>query len=234
MKHCIAWILTAFVVVGASDALAAEGNPKRGGKLYRACVACHSLEPGVHLTGPSLAGLWGHTAGKVQAFVRYSNGLNSADFLWDADTLNAWLADPKAMVPGTYMIFRGIENDQARSDLIAFLEIAMAPGGAKTVVDQGLMPSEHARGQQPEPLSGAPENAQVSSIRHCSDSYFITTADGRQTPYWEMNVRLKVDSRSTGPAPGQPVVAGAGMMGDRISVIFSSIDELKQFVEEKC
>jgi cytochrome c len=138
------------------------------------------------------------------------------------------------MVPGTYMVFRGIESDRDRTDLIAFLRIAMAQGGAKTVVEQKLVPPDYVRGQQPEPLSGAPENARVTAIRHCADSYFIATADGKETPYWEMNVRLKVDSRATGPAPGKPVVAGAGMMGDRVSVIFSSIDELERFVAEKC
>ncbi len=49
-----------------------------------------------------------------------------------------------------------------------------------------------------------------------------------------MNVRLKLDTRATSPAPGKPVVTGAGMQGDRVSVIFSSVEEIKQFVEEKC
>lgn len=234
MKHLIASVSVGFALISANSAPAAEGNAKRGGELYRACVACHSLEPGVHLTGPSLAGLWDRPAGRIDSFVRYSPGLKSADFSWDADTVNAWLADPNAMVPGTYMVFRGIERDQDRTDLIAFLRIAMAQGGAKTVVEQKLVPPDYVRGQQPEPLSGAPENAQVTAIRHCADSYFIATADGRETPFWEMNVRLKVDSRGTGPAPGKPVIAGAGMMGDRVSVIFSSIDELERFIAEKC
>ena len=30
-------------------------DPRRGGELYRNCVACHSLEPGAHLSGPTLA-----------------------------------------------------------------------------------------------------------------------------------------------------------------------------------
>lgn len=234
MRRPIASVLLGVALLAASSARAAEGDAKRGGELYRACVACHSLEAGVHLTGPSLAGLWDRPAGKIDSFVRYSPGLKSADFSWDADTLNAWLADPNAMVLGTYMVFRGIENDRNRTDLIAFLRIAMAHDGTKTVVEQKLVPPDYVRGQQPEPLAGATEDAQVTAIRHCADSYFIATADGRETPYWEMNVRLKVDSRATGPAPGKPVVAGAGMMGDRVSVIFSSIDELERFVAEKC
>jgi cytochrome c len=229
-----ACLLAALAIVAAGEAPAAEGDAKRGGEVYRACVACHSLESGVHLTGPSLAGLWGRTAGKADGFLRYSEGLKAADFAWEDITLNAWVADPSSMVPGTYMVFRGIEDERARADLIAFLEFAMAPDGAKAVVEQGLVPSEYVRGQQPDPLSDAPENVQVSAIRHCGDSYFVTTADGTETPFWEANIRLKVDSRATGPEPGEPVIVGAGMMGDRFSVIFSSVDELKRLVEEKC
>lgn len=230
----LALVLPVVFIAAANPATAADGDAKRGAALYRACVACHSLEPGVHLSGPSIAGLWDKPAGKANGFVRYSKGLKSADFSWTADTLFAWVADPQVMVPGTYMTFRGIEDVQARADIVAFLKIAMAPGGGKAVVEKGLMSRAAVRGPQPEPLSGAADDVRVRAIRHCGDSFFITTADGTETPYWEMNVRLKIDTRSTGPTPRLPVVAGAGMQGDRVSVIFSSIEEIKHFVEEKC
>jgi cytochrome c len=222
------------LVATVSTAYAAEGDAKRGAQVYRTCVACHSLEPGVHLSGPSLAGLWDKPAGKISSFVRYSKGLKSADFVWNADTLFAWIADPQVMVPGTYMVFRGVEDGQPRADLVAFLKLALAPDGHRRVVEQGLVPAAYVRGQRPQPLASAPDSARVTAIRHCGDSYFITTVDGATTPFWEMNVRLKLDTRDTGPKPGTPVVAGAGMQGDRVSVIFSSIEEIKRFVEEKC
>src|SRR5687767_9448212 len=99
------------------------GDPRRGGEVYRACAGCHSLRPGVHLTGPSLAGMFGRKTGEAEGFGRYSEALRKAGLRWDQGTLNAWLADPQALVPGTLMQFRGIEHDQARSDLIAFLEL---------------------------------------------------------------------------------------------------------------
>ena len=210
------------------------GDPHRGGELYRSCVACHSLEPDVHLTGPSLAETWGQKAGKAEGYNRYSAGLKAAEFDWDADTLNAWLAGPAAMIPGTYMTFPGIGDDQARSDLIAFLAIAMARRGADAVVAQQLAPREHVQGQAPEPLKGAPPEQQVQAIRHCGDSFFVKTADGKETPFFEMNVRLKLDTRSTGPEPGKPVIVGSGMMGDRVSIIFASVVDLTRFVVEKC
>jgi cytochrome c len=74
----------------------------------------------------------------------------------------------------------------------------------------------------------------VTAIRHCGDSYFVTTADGAETPFFEMNVRLKLDTRSTGPEAGQPVITGAGMMGDRVNIIFASVADLARFVVEQC
>jgi cytochrome c len=211
-----------------------QGDPARGGEAYRNCAACHSLLPDVHLSGPSLAGVFGRKAGTAPGFLRYSPGLRSADLTWDENTLNAWLADPMAMIPGTYMIFRGISDDQERADLVAFLRLATAPGGAQAVVAHGLLPQQYAAGQQPEPLKSLPPEQQVTRVRHCGDTYFFATADGAERPFWEMNVRLKLDTRDTGPALGKPAVIGAGMVGDRVSVVFSSLAELASFVVEQC
>lgn len=234
MMRSMISIVTFAAFFGTAAQAGADGDPKRGAAQYRTCVACHSLESGVHLTGPSLASLWGEKAGQANSFVRYSQGLRSADFTWDETTLNAWLADPRAMIPDTYMTFRGVADDQARADLIAFLAIAMAPGGAKAVLDRGLAPGEYVRGQKPDSLKTAPPHAQVTGIRHCRDSYFVKTADGSETPYWEMNLRLKLDTSKIGPEPGKPVIVGAGMMGDRASVVFARLEELSYFIAEGC
>src|SRR3546814_12813357 len=82
-----AMMATVAMVAGAR----ADGDPGRGGQLYRTCVACHPLAAGSHLTGPSLAGLWQGPAGQVEGFARYSAGLRSADFDWDAPRLVACL-----------------------------------------------------------------------------------------------------------------------------------------------
>jgi cytochrome c len=224
----------ALATMTAGLAQAQDGDAQRGGRVYRACVGCHSLVPGVHLTGPSLAGALGRRAGEVDGFNRYSAALKGSELTWDADTLNPWLAGPEAMIPGTYMVFPGIEDDRARADLVAFLAVAMSPGGADAVVAQGLAPLEHVQGQTPEPLAPAPAGQTVTALRHCGDSYFVTTADGTETPYFEMNVRLKIDSRSTGPEAGKPVVTGAGMMGDRVNIIFGDVADLARFVREQC
>jgi cytochrome c len=173
-------------------------------------------------------------AGTAEGFVRYSTGLKDAGFAWNAAALDGWLKDPAGMIPGTYMTFRGIDDSQARADLIAFLEIVGQPGGGKRGVGEGIIPAGWLRAGAPEPIGDPQPEIRVMAVRHCGDSYFITTGDGRETAYWEKNIRLKIDSVETGPPAGIVVILGAGMGGDRFSVIFPSVVDLKAKLEEKC
>src|SRR5216684_680639 len=232
-KHYLV-VSAALVISVAFTAARADGDPKHGAKIYGSCAACHSLEPNLHLTGPSLDGLWGKKAASAENFARYSSALKEQGFLWDEVSLNAWLTDPKAFVPGTYMTFRGIEDKKVRGDLIAFLKVAMAPGGATTAVAQGLINAEMARGQAPEPLATAGSEDQVTGVRHCHNSFFVATADGKQRAFWEMNLRLRIDSSANGPKRGKPMLVPGGMQGDRASIVFSDLEEIGRLVEKKC
>ncbi|KAB2850114.1 MAG: cytochrome c family protein [Hyphomicrobiaceae bacterium] len=227
-------LAASIILVAVSGRAIAEGDPNRGARVYGVCAACHSLEPGVHLSGPSLAGLWGKKAASIEDFTRYSKALKKADIVWDENTLNAWLALPESLVPGTYMVFRGIENDRVRGDLIAFLRLALAPDGGKSVVAKGLIPAEVAKGQVPEPVASVGPQQRVIGIRHCRDTYFVATADGAERPYWELNVRLKTDTGKTGPQKGKPVLLPAGMQGDRVSIVFADPAEIGRLVEKSC
>ena len=218
----------------AAGAAAADGDPASGAQVYRFCASCHSLLPGVNLTGPSLSGVIGRTAGTAEGFGRYSPALREADFEWDAATLDAFLQDPQVMFPGTYMTFPGIPEATQRADLLAFLELAATPDGLEQAIANGIVAPQIASGQVPPALGDPPPEGRVSSIRHCGDSYFIATADGQEALFWEKNVRIKIDSAETGPPAGVPVVLGAGMRGDRVSVIFKNIEDLRTFLQEKC
>ena len=214
--------LCAPALLGAGAAGAA-GDAARGANAFRACVACHSLEPGVHRTGPSLAGVWGRRAGSLEDFARYSRALKGSGLVWNEDTLERWLREPQVTVPGNYMIFRGIDAGRVRADLIAFLRTASA---------QGKSPGTR-RFANPD-LKQAPESARIAAIRRCADTYFVTNAKGDTVPIWEFNLRFKTDSGPNGPAQGKPVMVGAGMQGDRAQVVFADIREISAFVVEKC
>src|SRR5437870_1200152 len=138
------------------------------------------------------------------------------------------------MVPGTTMTFRGIDRDETRANLIAFLRRALAPGGATKVVSDGLIPEDMAEGQMPPTLSSVGANQRIRQIRHCRDAYYITTVDGAEFPFWESNVRIKTDTSVRGPKRGEPVLLRSGMVGDRVSVVFSSVADVKALVSESC
>jgi cytochrome c len=101
-------------------------------------------------------------------------------------------------------------------------------------VEQLLDPAHIARGQAPEPLADAAPHEQVTALRHCRNSYFVVTADGVERPFWEQNLRLKIDSGPTGPKGGKPVLIPSGMQGDRASLVFSTPGQLRAFLKDKC
>ncbi|MGH8686375.1 MAG: c-type cytochrome [Burkholderiales bacterium] len=194
-----------------------------GARAFRACAACHAMEPGRHLTGPSLAGVWGRKAGTAPGFLRFSPALKSSGIVWDEASLDAWLADPEKKVPGNYMLLRGIGDARLRANLIAYLKAASA-GDVPPVRGAPALPD----------LKRAPTAALVAALRHCGDSYFVTNAEGRTVPYWEFNLRFKTDSSASGPTPGQPVIVAQGMRGDRAQVVFARLAEISTFIRDDC
>lgn len=204
---------------------AAEGDPQRGADVWRSCASCHQLQPGAHMTGPSLAGLFGRKAGSLPDFGRYSPALKSSDVVWTEETLDAWIADPQGFIPGNYMTFRGIDDPQARADLIAFLrQSAAGQSSADAAPQQPTLPD----------LKQAFPDQQVSRITHCGDTYRVTTAAGEEVPFWEFNLRFKTDTSDRGPAPTHPVMVPNGMGGDRASVVFADPAEISSFIERGC
>ena len=113
--------LAALLLTGtlAGPALA-EGDAANGEKLFRRCVACHVIDQEVNRLGPNLVGVYGRPAGSVDGYT-YSKGFADADFVWDETTLDPWLADPKAMIPGTKMLLK-LAKPEDRADVIAYLK----------------------------------------------------------------------------------------------------------------
>ena len=167
----------------------------------------------------------------MEGFTRYSDALKGAGITWNEAALDKWLADPARTVQGTTMTFSGVKDRQARQDLIAYLKAVdenKAPAAAKG--GGGMM----GMARQKADLKNAPPAGQVRSIKHCGDTYTVETADGKSEKVWEFNLRFKTDSSKLGPAPGKPVVVGAGMQGDRASIVFASPKEISESIRQAC
>ena len=115
----------------SSPAMPSAGDAAAGRQVFRVCGACHSLEPGRTLVGPSLAGLIGRQSGTVEGF-DYSTAMKQAHIIWGPRTLDAYLTDPQKVVPGNRMPFPGLQSALDRRDVIAFLETAAKPGAGQS------------------------------------------------------------------------------------------------------
>ncbi len=211
------------MMLGAASVVstAHAGDVERGAAASRQCLACHSFAPGQHLTGPSLADVWERRAGTAAGFTRYSDAMKRSDLVWNDRSLDAWLRNPAAVIPGNAMAFRGVPDAGMRADLIAYLR-AVSEGQVKAP-NRGL----------PD-LKRADASHRVTGIRHCGDAYRVTTGDGATRTWWEFNLRFKTDGSAAGPEPGKPVIVGNGMQGDRAAVVFSRPAEISAFIGGEC
>ncbi|MBI3530218.1 MAG: cytochrome c family protein [Betaproteobacteria bacterium] len=210
----------------------AAGDPTHGIAVFRACIACHSVEPDEHMTGPSLAHLWGRKAGTAGGFTRYSDALKHANVVWDERTLDQWLRDPAKFIPHNDMTFPGIESSKDRRDVIAYLKAVSqghAPAPSKNEGGMGMM-----IGRNKLDLKNTDPKMQVVSLEYCGDTYIVKTATEQTYKFWEFNLRLQTDSSKYGPLKGKPIIVGTGMMGDRAAVIFTAPREISSFIKESC
>ncbi|MGC2301443.1 MAG: c-type cytochrome [Acidobacteriaceae bacterium] len=117
----LAALLVMAPVWGAGKAAQANGDDDgaRGREIFeKRCTGCHALE--VNREGPRLRDVFGRTSGQVAGYA-YSPALVKARVVWNETTLDAWLTDTDALVPGNNMDFR-VPKAEERQELIRFLK----------------------------------------------------------------------------------------------------------------
>lgn len=108
----------AALALTVAASVAHAGDAARGAQLYEArCGGCHSVD--ADRSGPRHAGLAGRRAGSVAGF-DYSPALRTSTVVWTAATLERWLADPEALIPGQRMVYR-LDSAAERTDIVAWL-----------------------------------------------------------------------------------------------------------------
>jgi cytochrome c len=116
------WFVAIVLLLTSAAPVAAQAPNVEAGKVVfrQSCALCHAATPGRAIVGPSLFNVVGRRSGGELGY-QYSEANQTAGLTWDAATLDRYLADPRATIPGTKMAFAGIANEQNRRDLIAYL-----------------------------------------------------------------------------------------------------------------
>jgi len=114
-------------LIKSADELAAYADDP-GAKLYRACIACHTLKRSEGpRAGPTLEGIFGRKIGTVPDYV-YSDALKGKDLVWTPETVSKLFeVGPAHYLPGTKMPEQTIGSPQDRAALMQFLEKATKP-----------------------------------------------------------------------------------------------------------
>ncbi len=121
-------IITAAVMGAAlvwSASAYAAGDPVHGEAVFKQCKICHAVGPAARSgVGPAQNNLIGAAAGSRPGY-NYSPAMKEAGakgLAWTPENLGKFLENPKALVPGTKMVFPGLKNAQDRDDVIAYLD----------------------------------------------------------------------------------------------------------------
>lgn len=104
----------AAALIFAPAAGAAENDTAKR-QFVTSCGTCHTAEPGApHRQGPNLAGVVGRKAATIDGF-KYSGVLAASALVWDEPTLDRWIEDASAMLPGTSMAYRQRDPDKRKA-----------------------------------------------------------------------------------------------------------------------
>ena len=86
-----------------------------------ACRTCHTVKGGDNRQGPNLYRIVGRKAGSLPDY-SYSSAMKGADFAWDEQKLERFIANPDEVVPGNNMKpYSGIASADDRTKIIAYL-----------------------------------------------------------------------------------------------------------------
>lgn len=117
----IALSLTLVLAAATVPTLSAAQDAAIGERLFRQrCGPCHTVQAGQNRVGPHLDGIVGRTAASVEG-ARYSQALRDSGLTWDAAQIEAYIANPRAKVPGTTMTV-SVPNATDRANIVAYLQ----------------------------------------------------------------------------------------------------------------
>lgn len=165
-------VLAAIAALLVSAFPAAAQDAAAGEKLFSKCKACHMVgEEAKNRVGPQLNNVFGRAAGTGEGF-KYSPAMTKAGeggLVWDAETLKAFLTDPKGTVKGTKMAFAGLKKDEDLTNIVTYLQTFSPEAPAK---------SEAGPDTEPEPA----HKAEAEAVAPATEDQAATQPTPTTTP----------------------------------------------------
>jgi cytochrome c len=206
--------LAALIVAGGARA-DLIGDAEKGARHFNACTGCHQVGKGAEdRIGPHLNGLFGRRAAAHEGY-RYSASMERAGIdglTWTLETLDAYIANPRALVSKTRMSYRGMKDDQARADLLAFLRQfsdnpANIPEAAPTAIG-----TDHSVAPEILAIQGDPEYGEYLSSECVSCHRADGSAEGipsiTRWPEQDFVVAMHAYKEKLRPHPVMQMMAG--------------------------
>lgn len=117
-------LVLAIAMVAAMPVAANAADAEAGKAVFGKCKACHQIGAGAkNAVGPALTGIIGKKAGTTEGF-NYSDAMKNSGKTWDEATFKAYIADPKAAIPGNKMVFMGLKDAADVDNLTEYLKTA--------------------------------------------------------------------------------------------------------------
>ncbi len=114
------WLASAWLALASVEIQGAEPGQLA---FNNRCRTCHSVKEGDNRQGPSLHAIVGRKAGSSPGYAGYSQAIKNSNIVWDEQTLDAFIANPDAVVQGHNMRpYPGLPDAQERQEIVAYLK----------------------------------------------------------------------------------------------------------------
>jgi cytochrome c len=121
-RHSL-FLAAAALCAVTGDALGEDTTSPEELAFNNHCRECHTVDRGDNRLGPTLYDVVGRKAGSLASFPNYSSAVQDSGIVWDAATLDKWIANPEAYLPDNNMRpFAGVTDAKERALIISYLE----------------------------------------------------------------------------------------------------------------
>jgi len=191
------------------------GDPAAGEQIFSKCKSCHQVgQDAEDRVGPHLNGIFGRPAGAHEGY-NYSEGLHRAGadgLIWTAETLDAYLENPRSLVSRTRMNFAGLKDAKDRADVLAFLRIYSDNPSDLPEAEPTARGTDHDIDPEILAIQGDPEYGEYLSSECLTCHQRDGSAEGipsiTQWPEEDFVVAMHAYKRKVRPHPVMQMMAG--------------------------